>query len=320
MMTWIPDICVYHGGCFDGFAAALCIDLGYPDRDIDFVPASYDKPIKWNLPPLGKNILFVDMSRPAQFLHDLVNIDGASSVVVLDHHKTASKELEEYKVDLDSDMYTISELFDPSVPENAQHAATSRIAFVYNAGMSGASMAFFFTNPHLTKKPPLIAFVEDRDLWRFNLEGTNAVHCALKTLPLSFEAWLPYLYNCWPLVEEGRPMLKYEKATVEKLCENAYMSDIGGHTVPTLNVPYHFASDCGNHLLKLFPDAPFSATWYQSKDRIRYSLRSDLSRVSVADVAKSLGGGGHRNAAGYSVSIGVETAATEENLPHVEYG
>ena len=73
---------------------------------------------------------------------------------------------------------------------------------------------------------------------------------------------------------------------------------IGGYAVPCANLPPVFASEAGNILAER---APFAATWYDCGDGMRaVSLRSH-GAVDVSLIAKQYGGGGHRNAAGFSV-------------------
>ena len=76
-----------------------------------------------------------------------------------------------------------------------------------------------------------------------------------------------------------------------------------GYRVPVVNVPYHYASDCADAMLKAEPGAPFCASWFRRADgRIQYSLRSRDDRMDVSEIAKKFGGGGHRNAAGFETA------------------
>ncbi len=54
------------------------------------------------------------------------------------------------------------------------------------------------------------------------------------------------------------------------------------------------------HQLRLYPDAPFAGVYYDKPDGSQtWSLRS-IGEFDVAAVAKTFGGGGHRNAAGFA--------------------
>lgn len=52
-----PDICIYHGGCADGFTAAWAVWKRWPD--VEFVAGIHGDP-----PPdvTGKHVLIVDFS------------------------------------------------------------------------------------------------------------------------------------------------------------------------------------------------------------------------------------------------------------------
>jgi nanoRNase/pAp phosphatase (c-di-AMP/oligoRNAs hydrolase) len=57
----------------------------------------------------------------------------------------------------------------------------------------------------------------------------------------------------------------------------------------------------GHALLDKFPGAPFAATFVIRADGfMQWSLRSEDSREDVSAIAKANGGGGHRNAAGFT--------------------
>lgn len=294
---WKPDICVYHSGCDDGFGAAWAIWKRWGD-DVAFVPGAYGKP----LPDVtGKNVLFVDFSAKRPEIDAMAQV--AKSIVIIDHHKTAEAELEPFKVglcggakfcpvDLDGMFRDMAELDRPPV-----------LAW-FDMEQSGAVMAWKFVYPDAIV-PQFLWYIEDRDLWRFKFgRYTKQFSAALRTYPMDFKTWDNLIVYAEDLVGEGEDILRAHDINIEKMLAGAYMDTHGGHLVPTLNVPGLFASDVGNALLQQFPDAPFSATWYRAADeRIHISLRSEDSRLDVSEIAKRFGGGGHRNAAGYSIPI-----------------
>ena len=95
--------------------------------------------------------------------------------------------------------------------------------------------------------------------------------------------------------------VRAHEKTVSELVSHAYMAEVAGHCVPVVNVPFQFASDVGHALLKKYPEAPFSATWSRTDHvKIAWGLRSEDGRANVAEIARSKGGGGHPNAAGFS--------------------
>ncbi len=103
---------------------------------------------------------------------------------------------------------------------------------------------------------------------------------------------------------KARAMQDYRDKIVLDLSENATVREFAGSPdVPVVNVPGMFGSDVCHALLDRHPDAPFVVS-YSERDGVRlYSLRSTDGRDDVSIVARKYGGGGHRNAAGFSVPL-----------------
>lgn len=308
-MTWKPDICVYHGGCDDGFAAAWVVRNRWPD--VRFVYGSYTG-TSWPEDIAEKNILFVDFSLKRQQMMELANggITGAvpASIVVLDHHKTAEAELAQWNIG------PVHEFSGARIGEHIAQAVMEQaypIVAHFDMDHSGARMAWDFCRPSPNDAVPmLIELIEDRDLWRFKYSTTRTVSAALRTYPHDFDVW--DRLDIDTLRDEGRAILRGHEKNIGEFCKHAYMMDIGGHTVPVVNVPYHYASDTANALLSRFPDAQFAACWFQvSSDHRQFSLRSSDDRVDVSEVAKAFGGGGHRNAAGFTIATPTPGTAGE---------
>lgn len=290
-----PDICIYHGDCLDGFTAAWAIHRRWPA--CEFRPGWYGKPL-----PVenvgGKHVLFVDFSGPHDDLQFLAG--RASSVVVLDHHKTAQADLECFV----ADGFAISQCVE-ALAERQRLGKLPIVAF-FDMERSGAAMAWELSMHPLSSAganavPDIVLYVEDRDLWRFRYKDvTRAVCAALQSYPMNFELWDQWRWSVNDLLSEGMAILRANRMTVAKLLVDTRWQRVCGFTVPSANVPYQFASDAGNALLERYPDAPFAATFFARGDgNIQWSLRSDDSRQDVSAIAKGFGGGGHRNAAGF---------------------
>lgn len=292
---WKPDICVYHAGCDDGFGAAWAIWKRWPD--CRFVPGSYGKPTEFGEAVFQKNILYVDFSEKRSAIEALGT--AAKSVVMIDHHKTAEAELEPFKVTLPSTRWphNLDGMF-----RDMTELKRPRILAWFDMEQSGAVMAWKFAHPQ-QKVPYFLELIQDRDLWHFHFgNDTKQFSAALKTHPMKFETWDRLSGQWGMLVNDGEAILRAQTANIEKFLHEAYLDNIDGHTVPMVNVPYIFASDTANALLKKYPDAPFAACWSRLKDgRDQFSLRSEDSRMDVSEVAARFGGGGHRNAAGFVI-------------------
>lgn len=293
MSEWKPDLCIYHGGCDDGFGAAWAIWKKW-GNEVAYVPGYYGKPLPDGA---GRHVLFVDFSAKRPEL--VAMADKAKSIVVLDHHKTAEAELKDWSGDTVPPLADIEILAAKACTETG-----SPIVAVFDMHQSGATLAWQFateTNRQDDPCPTMLSMIEDRDLWRFAYgDQTKQFSAALRTYPMDFAAWDEIAKNTQDLVYEGKVILRAHQANIGKILEEVYFSDVGGHQVPTVNAPYHYASDAAHEMLAKFPDAPFTACWFRRADgQVQYSLRSEDSRLDVSEVAKSFGGGGHRNAAGF---------------------
>lgn len=287
---WKPEICIYHGDCLDGFAAAWAIWRKWPT--CDFRPGYYGKPLPTDN-MRGKNVLFVDFSGTAIQLEAIGSV--AASVVVLDHHKTAEQHLAAYTTPFRMEDFGVE------LTSRGMDGKAAIVAF-FDMQRSGASMAWeFAARGERYNTPNLIIHIEDRDLWRFRYgDRTRAIAAALQTYPMEFDVWNRIHNKIGDLEHEGTAILRSNRANVAKLLKEAYSHPIANYRVPVVNAPYVYASDAGNELLKAYPEAPFAATWFRRSDGfIQWSLRSEASRIDVSEIAEQFGGGGHRNAAGF---------------------
>lgn len=286
-MNWKPDICIYHGpGCHDGFAAAWAVWKRWGDS-VQFFPRQYgEHPPKL---PDNANVLIVDFSFSAEILRHM----DASSIIVLDHHATAQKDLAE-----------IPSIIGPPRYDEI-HCYSSNILAHFDMEKSGARLAWEFCYPHNVPHYG-VRLIEDRDLWRWALPETRRFHLYLRTLPRTFEAWTDALTaqgrELLKMLDHAETVEKYHDVLVAEICKEARLGYVCGYyDVPIVDAPYSLISDVGHRLLDIYPDAPFAAVRIASEDGIKYSLRSDDTRVDVEEVARKFGGGGHHNAAGFTI-------------------
>lgn len=291
MTMWKPDICIYHGGCDDGFGAAWVCWKTWGD-DPEYIGMRYgDK-----LPDIaGKHVLMVDFSLKQAVMQGASQF--AKSIVVLDHHKTAEAELKAWTVEGRGfpKPFTLAHMAENMEGLSGEDAVVA----VFDMNKSGARLAWEFCYPG-EDLPSLLLAVEDRDLWRFALRDTKEISAALRTYPHDFSRWDQFAADTGTLRNDGAAILRGHQKNVADFCANTCVTKIDGHKVPAVNVPYHYASDCAHELMQRNPDAPFAAAWFKRGDgTIQWSLRSDDNRVDVSEIAKKFGGGGHRNAAGF---------------------
>lgn len=287
--TWMPDVCIYHAHCLDGFAAAWAVWAQWGD-EVTFIPASYGEE-----PPAGiegADVLIVDFSYKRPVLDEMAK--RAHSIVILDHHKTAAE-----------DLAGIAGI-PPFVGKQNIYWAIPEGRGVYawfDMEKSGARMAWEFC---LLGKPSVtVQHIEDRDLWRFNMNNTKDVAAWLQVQEMDFSTWSTFITptegKYRSMVEQGNLLRRKHDKDVRSLLEaSRRRMTIAGYDVPVANVPFFMASDAGNIMSV---GEPFAATYFDGSDGLRkWSLRSQPEGVDVSEIAKRFGGGGHRNAAGFSAA------------------
>ncbi len=269
-----PLLCIYHANCLDGFTAAWAVWKRFPDTE--FVEGHYQAP-----PPdcTGREVVMVDFSYKRPTL--LAIAAQAKSVLILDHHKSAEAEL----VDL---------------PAN--------VIAEFDMERSGAMMAWGHYH-HPTHHGDLVMHVQDRDLWKFQLDQTRNFCAHLYCLDFTFENWDKVDAFChgddeeayWEFVRAGALLEQKHSKDVQALIDaGATRVNMFGFNVPQLNAPFMYASEAGNRLCQ---GEPFSVTWYDTDQYRVYSLRSDELGEDVSKLAAQLGGGGHQHAAGFKLLI-----------------
>lgn len=252
---------IYHGNCDDGFGAAWSIWKLLGDR-VTYYPAQHGEPV----PPLpdGSVLAMVDFSYKRPVVEGLKK--RLKDVVILDHHVTAQADLQ----DLD---YA-----------------------VFDMERSGAHLAWNFFHPD-QPLPELLAYVEDKDLWHFRLPESKEVTAALRSYPMDFLVW--DAFEVEQLKKEGVALLRLQNQQVDAHCKRMRWENLGGHRVPIVNAS-DYRSEIANRLCTLHPEAHFAAAYYDTQEGYRsWSLRS-VGDFDVATLARRWGGGGHKNASGFT--------------------
>lgn len=263
-----PPLCIYHHGCADGAFAAWTVRHHYGADNIEFNAGIYGE-----APPdvTGRSVIMVDFSYKRNVLLQMA--EQAATILIIDHHQTAQQEL-------------------INLPPN--------VRCIFDMNRCGAMLTWdtFFTGQ---SAPLLFDYVQDRDLWRFELPSSREVTSAIYSHDLCFDN-IGMLINGGinPLIAEGRALLRKQKKDVEAIIRDATrMMWFGQVQVPVANVPWMMASDVAGELAK---GHPFAATYYDDATGRRWSLRSTKEGADVAKIAEAFNGGGHKHAAGFRMT------------------
>lgn len=261
-------MCIYHGGCNDGFGAAYAVWKAFPGEDIEFHYGIYQE----DTPDVaGKDVIMVDFSYKLDKLREIISL--ANSVTIIDHHKTAQADIQPL---IESD-------------EVSGH---------FDMDKSGAVLTWEYY--HNTEVPLLLRYIQDRDLWRFELSMSKEVSEGLNLSVQKFELWDAFAHDVQSLADDGDVLLRIHRKRVDEAKKHFWMINIAGYDVPVVNAPYYMASDVAGELSE---GHPFAAIYWDSEDHRTYSLRSREGGIDVSEIAKQFGGGGHARAAGFKINL-----------------
>ncbi len=259
---------IYHSNCADGFSAAWCFWHKYRE-DFEYIAAKYDAAP----PPIeNREVYLVDFSYKRSVIEQMLK--QARSVTLIDHHKSALEDLH-------------------GLPGLKTYTDLNR---------SGATLAWDFLFPN-EPRPALLGHIEDYDLWRFKLEGTRPINKAVFAHEFTFENWDKLMAGdtiaMTKLMSSGDILERKHRKDLQEIITSCQRTmEIGGYTVPAINVPHTMASDAGNILSK---GQPFAACYHDMATGRKFSLRSHDDGLDVTTVAALFGGGGHARAAGFTV-------------------
>ena len=283
---------IYHNNCADGFGAAWAAYKKFGADGAEYLPMNYNdqrvklKQIKFADPVLdfpvpiaNRDVYILDFS----FSPDIIDamLGEANSVTWIDHHKTA---FETYN-------------FKATEPVHLNDFELN-LEIILDPNKSGCVLAWEHFHPN-TEVPALLKYIEDRDLWRWEYTSTRDLATGLRSKPFTFE-WFDFAYdNIAEVMNKGTAMNELFDQQLADITKKHIPTLIGDQLGHSVNCTPQFSSEAGDILAKA--SGTFGMTWMiNNKGMANVSLRS-IGGYDVSAIAKTFGGGGHRNAAGFKI-------------------
>lgn len=311
----MKPLVIYHANCADGFGAAFAAWLKFGD-EAEYIPMQYGDFAFTEDGLIAREVYILDFSLPKDRMDKLFSV--AKRVIWLDHHASVFKDwgLDNSKLQTEVELQLVQ----------ASHIVT------LDNNKSGAMLAWEYFHPD-KEVPMLIKHIDDYDRWQFKIEGTKEFNKALWSYaPWSFEQWRNIMLTTqakeWiaasadpqkskayqDFILEGAAILRAHDANVKAVVKSVArkcmlnLSDEPGFEPKGLtlyglaaNCPPHLASDVGHQLAN--QSGTYGLLWSINKEgKCVCSLRSN-GDYDVSAIAKTFGGGGHKNAAGFEVDI-----------------
>ncbi|EAY87100.1 hypothetical protein OsI_08498 [Oryza sativa Indica Group] len=308
---------LYHYPCPDGAFAALAAHLYFSAAALPvcFFPNTVYDPIRSDALPFDeiKDVYLLDFVGPPGFVTDIA--PKVESVTILDHHKTAFESL----------------CGNPTLGENVNK--------VIDMQRSGATIAFdFFSNKLLTigsslwnhrsgnsfngvKYLPdnkletvhkLFKFIEDGDLWRWTIPNSKAFSSGLKDLDIEFDVNINrklfdqasnLLLELDPeeVISRGQATLSHKQKLIDECLEKSYEIALGcGRFGNCLR--YVVLTRTNGTFSRSIGAVVYKVPELNNDNMLKISLRS-LNEEDTTSISKEYGGGGHRNASSFLLSV-----------------
>lgn len=269
---------IYHKNCTDGTAAAAILLRKFPDIKLFPLVHSHTEDDLEHIHRVageGGEIYFVDFAAGVEEF-----LDKGHDIIVLDHH------------------IGIKEKMEKLADEN------KKLTYIFNNDKSGASLAwsYFFGNE---KEPEIIKYIEDSDLWTGNYgDDTKYVTNYLSMFTNSPEQMLKFIESdITEIKEKGEIIAQYADNQIDRLTESIQEIKlrIGEFIIPAYNITI-YESSVGNKLSKIHDKAV--AMFTIKGDSVNFSFRGeDDNNPTALELAKLIGGGGHKNAAGANIPL-----------------
>jgi len=266
--------CYFHNDDNDGWASSAVVKMKYPQAE--FYGYNYEPDL-----PLVEGydkVFMVDCSTTLDNIKYLQKHN--KQFILIDHHARKVKALYESGIKIEGlrDM---------------------------NLRYCGCVLTWKYIYPE-DEIPELLLYVQDMDLWKWELEFTDEINTALFCLHKNRDEIIMILKSTgWKpsLLGEGTLLIKQRTNEVNFLASTLRKKMFHGYKTAIVNSPVN-TSFVGHKVLEDNPDVDIALIWYATKDLIKVSLRS--REVDVSAIAKQYDGGGHKLASGFNMVIGAD--------------
>lgn len=293
-----PNFCVvaYHQNCTDGIAAAAVASLAIEnagDPQPEFVGCHYGQELPERILAGGKRILFVDFCPEREQIAQIKTV--WEDWFAIDHHKHRDWLPVEY-------------------PNNAAFDLNRSGAVLTSDWFFGRQPTCNIFRPWETPHqdaglPPVLRYVQDRDLWRWEMPNSREVSAAFGEEPKTVERWREIIQaeeiDEW--LKDGTCLLKSRTRAAQSLAGKAFLTQtLTGVAFRAVNCTAN-VSEVGEEILRAFADVDVACGFFQiGTDVMQLSFRSRAHAPgshTALSVARELGGGGHEHAAGARMAL-----------------
>ncbi|KAM0014655.1 putative DHH phosphoesterase superfamily [Helianthus debilis subsp. tardiflorus] len=303
---------LYHYPCPDGAFAALAAHIFFSESSVPplFFPNTVYSPIKVEELPVDQisDAYLLDFVGPPGFVQQLS--PKVDRVIILDHHKTALKMLEDGEFD------------------------SENVTKVLDMGRSGATIAYDYFKEKISalakgnnmsglhkfeRSRRLFEYIEDADLWHWRLHNSKAFSSGLKDSNIEFSLTLnPSLFqqllslDVEHVINQGVSSLAHKQTLINEVLDQSYeiVLDDGSYCLAVnadavsdlrSELGHQLAEKSRNRNLRGIGAVVYRVPELKDDQILKISLRS-IDNEDTTSISQKHGGGGHRNASSFMLS------------------
>ncbi|KAG2653090.1 hypothetical protein PVAP13_1NG427100 [Panicum virgatum] len=318
---------LYHYPCPDGAFAALAAHLYFSAaaRPVRFFPNTVYDPIRSDSLPLDEieDVYLLDFVGPPGFVEDIAR--KVERVTILDHHKTAFESLCQNST-LGQNVTKVIDM--------QRSGATIAFDFFRNKLLTEASILWgsesdkdvaeikYVPDDKVETVHKLFKFIEDGDLWRWKIPNSKAFSSGLKNLDIEFNVnanskLFDQLLELDPehVISRGQVTLLEKQRLIDDCLGKSYEISLGcgqfgnclavdADSISNLRseLGHQLASKSRNLNLRGIGAVVYKVPELNNDQMLKISLRS-LEQEDTTLISQEYGGGGHRNASSFMLSI-----------------
>lgn len=315
----IFELVFYHTNCPDGQTSAWVYkqkmkELNLNMEHVIFVPIEAGKyPIDIDI--ANKKILMIDVCPKRD---EIVTITSKCEYLyILDHHESGKRDVEnldEIKnlcviFDMDRSGCQIAwDYFFPYTIKSLRKSKNNDFYWYQNPIENDCNYLSLFKN--MSHRPWFVDITGDRDLWKFEYRYTKPISAYLHFYEyynneIKMDSLLysneDEIYNQFT---SGINLLNIEKKEIDDIVSQSVLAnfDVLGisYKVHFVMCKYTLCSDVGNILSKKDCDFAVMSRYNFNTDEWVFSCRGN-NKVNLSILCREFGGGGHFNAAGFSI-------------------
>jgi uncharacterized protein len=276
------SILIYHHDDNDGCCAAAVAGNFYDWNEFatTFVAINYGKE-SWSEEEIeaAEKVWLVDFT--SDKMDEFVRVCGPKLIWV-DHHKTAMEKF--------PDLWN-----------------SGSIPGIRSVEKAACVLTWEYTHPDNISLPAAVAYIGDKDLWKFEYAETRAFSAGFSLMVKTPDdpVWDTLLGSEYEatvnkMISLGKLLLEAQNYKLQKAFDRGVDCTFHNWKARLVNTTGNI-SELGEFIYRK-PGYDIAIMWQAVEDMVVFSLRSDSGNSDspdCAEISQQYGGGGHRNAAGF---------------------